>query len=221
MVTYTIILYTHLFNNARLKFIIRRISHVDGRLSLVRGVNNSLDVGLKRKIHTFFIFFSISISFAMAFRHLTVVPYSATAIFGFFLPHFQPYAITAQFVIFLDLICNRFDVINGYIKHLKQTRRSKNNLENNLSLTKGELSTLSCVHNDLCDLCLLVNKYFNVQVRQSLGHKFEYLCTYLYIIVPHTVGRRNIVFESLSLESRYLMNLICIYLMKVCRYLGT
>lgn len=163
MVTYTVILNTHLFSNARLKFIIRRISHVDARLSLVRALHNPRDTPLNRKIHAFFFFFTVSISAAMAFRHLTVSPYTATAILGFFLPHLQPYAITAQFIIFLDLFSNRFDAINAYIKSLKVSC-CKKGVEFNVALVRGELTTLACVHNDLCDLCQLVNKYFNVQI---------------------------------------------------------
>ncbi|KAI5753756.1 hypothetical protein M8J77_003076 [Diaphorina citri] len=170
MVMYTTILHTHLFYNSQLKFILRRITHVDARMSLVHGMRSSdLDVNLPRKIHSFFIFFSIFSFLAMAFRHLTISPYSATAIFGFFLPHFQPYAITAQFITFLDIITNRFDAINSYIKSLKLLHYEKTL---NMTIVKGELTTLACVHNDLCNLCLLVNKYFNVQILLTVACHF-------------------------------------------------
>ncbi|KAL1465059.1 hypothetical protein WDU94_004654 [Cyamophila willieti] len=211
MVTYTIILNTHLFSNAKLKFILTQIGYVDTRLSHIHGMKISqLDDKLTAKIHAFFIFFFISSFVAMTFRHLTVTPYSAAAIFGFFLPHFQPYAITAQFIVFLDVISNRIDAINGYIKHLKQMRQDKNV---NLSLIRGELSTLACVHNDLCDICLLLNKYFSVQILLVVACHFLSISVAAYSFLSSL----GVFFQSETVTIVQTMSLVLHTMLWVCQ----
>lgn len=214
MVTYSVILKTHLLNNSQLKFILRRITHVDARLGIVQGLNTShLDETLNSKIHTFFIVFFICSVLSMAFRHLTVTPYSATAIFGFFLPHFQPYAITAQFIILLDLTSNRLDAINGFIRDLKHRHNSKRLFPSKTPLVRGELGTLACIHNDLCDICLLINRYFNIQLLLAVSCHFLSISVAAYTFLSSL----GVFFQSESVSTFDVITLVLHTMLWICQ----